>query len=91
MATKKVTITLDTELIDLIDKYSKKNFTSRSGYIAQACSQLIMQTDAFAFMQDMSTISHKLASQSLIDPSDKETQEDFKKLEILVNMLAQKG
>lgn len=91
MAIKRVTITLDEDLVDKIDFYAQKGFTSRSGYISLACTQLIQQTEIFAFMQDMTVISKKLASQTIIDPNDEETQEDFKKLEFLVNMLAQKG
>ena len=41
MASKKINITLDEELLDRIDKYAKSNAMSRSGLLAMSAAQYL--------------------------------------------------
>lgn len=76
----KVTITLDDELMHKIDKYADENYTSRSGYIAAATSNYIMQHEIVKALKGLSVAMNKIADTGKLDEETKTELEDFERI-----------
>lgn len=76
----KVTITLDDELMHKIDSYADENYTSRSGYIAAAVNQYIIQHEVVMALKGLSVAMNKIADTGKIDEETKTELEDFERI-----------
>ena len=76
----KVTITLDDELMHKIDSYADENYTSRSGYIAAAVNQYIIQHEVVMALKGLSVAMNKIADTGKVDEKTKSELEDFERI-----------
>ena len=74
---KKVQITIEEELLDRIDQAADEAYTSRSGFISQACNQLIMQNDVSKALADLAVCMRRIADNGGIDEKSRHDLEQF--------------
>lgn len=80
----KLQISLDDELVARIDNCADKNYMSRSGFISQACVQLLNQTELVSSVNRISYACQKVAETNHLDD---ETIEQFKEFELLAKIM----
>ena len=68
----KLQISLDDELVARIDNCADKNYMSRSGFISQACVQLLNQTELVSSVNRISYACQKVAETNHLDDETKE-------------------
>jgi metal-responsive CopG/Arc/MetJ family transcriptional regulator len=83
----KLTITLDDRLLADIDEYADKYYMSRSGFIAQACTQFLTAFQMQQTLKDMSIAMQKIANTGTVD---EETQKQLEDIERLVTLFYKK-
>lgn len=75
----KTTITMDDKLFEKVNNYADELYTSRSGFIAMACTNYINQLEATNALKNLSLAMEKIASSNKIDDEAKELLEDFER------------
>lgn len=80
----KLQISLDDELVSRIDNCADKNYMSRSGFIAQACVQLLNQTELVSSINRISYACQKVAETNHLDD---EAKQQFKEFELLAKIM----
>lgn len=80
----KLQISLDDELVARIDNCADKNYMSRSGFISQACVQLLNQTELVSSVNRISYACQKVAETNQLD---EESQQQFKEFELLAKIM----
>lgn len=80
----KLQISLDDELVGRIDKCAEKNYMSRSGFISQACVQMLNQTELVSSVNRLSYACKKVAETNQLDD---ETKQQFKEFELLAKIM----
>jgi len=68
------------ELIKRLDDYAKKNYTSRSSVMCQACDQFLMAKEMQMLFSDMRKAMQRIAETQTID---EEAQKNFDEFELL--------
>lgn len=81
----KLNITLNDELLKRIDTYAKRNYLSRSGLIAQCCTQFLNAQELTLAMTDLSFAVKKIAENGEVDEDTKQQIEDFERIVRLLN------
>lgn len=76
----KLTITLDDRLLADIDEYADKYYMSRSGFIAQACTQFLTSFQMRQVLKDMSIAMQKIADTGTVDEKTQEQLDDIERL-----------
>ena len=76
----KVQITMSPGLLDEIDDYAEKNYTTRSGVITQACTQLLATARAQAAIKSLALTMKKIADSGEITEEAKRELDDFNRL-----------
>ena len=85
MSKVKVQITMEDDLLDMLDNYCDKNYMNRSVAISQAVSQVVMQQKLIDSLTDLS-YAIKICSEK--GEIDTETQTKIKEFEILAKMVS---
>lgn len=80
----KLQISLDDELAKRVDSYAEKNYLSRSGFIALACTDFLAQKEAIQAVKDISFSMRKIAETGTIDA---EAEQQLKEFEMFVKMI----
>lgn len=83
----KLQISLDDELVSRIDNCADQNYMSRSGFISQACVQLLNQTELVSSINRISYACQKVADNGSFD---EETKQQFREFELLAKILSGK-
>lgn len=78
---------MDDELVARIDNCADNNYMSRSGFISQACVQLLNQTELVSSVNRISYACQKVAETNELDD---ETKQQFKEFEMLAKILVGK-
>lgn len=73
----KLQISLDDELVSRIDNCADRNYMTRSGFISQACVQLLNQTELVSSINRISYAVLKAAENNKIDDDTKRQLEEF--------------
>lgn len=73
----KVQITIDDELLSRVDECSDKLYTTRSGFITQACNALLNQFNATNAIADIAACMRRIADSNQITDEDKKALEQF--------------
>lgn len=81
---KKFNVSMSDELLDKVDRYSERNFISRSGLLSLAVSQFLKQDDIMNLALNLNSAVQKIAQTGTIDDSVKKDLEDFR---IMMNLL----
>lgn len=80
----KLQISLDDELVARIDNCADKNYMSRSGFISQACVQLLNQTELVTSINRISYACQKVAESNQLD---EDTKQQFREFELLAKIM----
>lgn len=80
----KVQISLDDELVARIDNCADSSYTTRSGFITQACVQYLNQTELVSSINRISFACQRIAESNTID---EETKRQFEEFQIMVRVL----
>lgn len=80
----KIQISLDDELLERIDNCADANYMSRSGFISEACVQLLNQRELISSINRISLACQKVADTGVLDD---ETQRLFNDFELISNRL----
>lgn len=80
MAKTKVQITVDSDLLELVDLYAEKNYTSRSGVFVQGAAQLVNSAALIDAVQSMAVSMRKIADNGEIDEETQKELEDFERM-----------
>lgn len=82
----KINISIDDELLERADKYTKKMYTSRSGLISIALASYMNSQEVIYAINDMSLAIRKIADQGSIDDETIQQLKDFEKMsQLLLN------
>ena len=81
---KKFNVSMSDELLDKVDRYSERNFISRSGLLSLAVSQYLKQDDIMNLMLNLNAAVQKIARTGSGDDSVQKDLEDFR---IMMNLL----
>lgn len=81
---KKFNVSMSDELLDKVDRYSERNFISRSGLLSLAVSQYLKQDDIMNLMLNLNAAVQKIAQTGSVDDSVQKDLEDFR---IMMNLL----
>lgn len=73
----KVNITVDDELMQRIDEYSKEIYMTRSGLVSLACAQFLNTVEATRALKDISLAMRKIAETGTIDEESRKKLDDF--------------
>lgn len=65
------------ELIKRLDDYAKKNYTSRSSVMCQACDQFLFSKEIQMLFSDMRKVMQKILETQTIDENSKKALNDF--------------
>ena len=84
----KLQISLDDELVKRIDNAADQNYMSRSGFISQACLQMLTQTEMVNAVNRVSYALLKIAESNEVDEETKKQLDEF---EIMARMMSGKG
>ena len=76
----RVNFNIPDELINRLDDYAKKNYTSRSSVMCQACDQFLTAKEMQMFFSDMRKAIQKISETQTVD---EETQKKFDEFEAL--------
>ncbi len=76
----RINLNVPDELIKRLDNYAKKNYTTRSSVMCQACDQFLMAKEMQMLFSDMRKAMQKIADTQTID---EEAQKNFDEFEIL--------
>ena len=76
-------ITINNELAIKVDEIAKKNYMSRSGFIAFACMNYITQTQVIENMKNLYSIMKELSDKGMLD------EEDTRNLKTLIDAIPQ--
>lgn len=87
MAKVKVQITLEDELLNMVDDYCDKNFMNRSWLISQSLLQVLNQQK---LIDSISNLSVAIKNCSLNGDIDEETKKEMQNFETLCTMLMRK-
>lgn len=79
----KVQITLSPGLLDEIDDYAEQFYTSRSGVITQACTQMFASVRAQKALASLAVTMKKIADSGEITEEAKQELDDFQRLAAL--------
>lgn len=83
----KLQISLDDELVARIDNCADQNYMSRSGFISQACVQLLNQTELVSSINRLSYAVQKVAETGTLDD---ETRQQLREFEVMVKIMTGK-
>lgn len=88
MATIKVNISIDDELLKRADEAADRNFMTRSGIIQVALNQYLLQDDITRSVKSMAVSMRKIADTGKVD---KETLETLQELEMFAKIVTAGG
>lgn len=80
----KINISIDDELLQRTDKYTKKLYTSRSGLISIALASYMNSQECIIAIKEMSLAMRKIADNGFIDDETMEKLEDFERVSQLL-------
>lgn len=80
----KIQISVDDDLLSRIDECADKRYMSRSGFIAQACLQVVHQDEIVSAINRVSYAVMKAAENNELDEQTKKELEQF---EIMVKLM----
>lgn len=81
----KVQITMDESLLSRLDEFVDRNFSTRSGAISLACTQMLMSEDIRMSIRTIAIAMKRIAESNEIDEQSKE---DLKSFELLAKMIS---
>lgn len=82
----KINITVNDDLLKKIDDFADENYTTRSGFFAQAANQFLLEKSVPKSLQDIAVCFKRIADNNQIDEESKKQLEEFA---ILSKMLSQ--
>lgn len=85
MASVKVNVSFDEELLKRVDAFADANYMSRSGAVAMACTKLVNENDMMAAIKSMAFSMRKIADTGTIDDETRATLEDFERFSKMVS------
>lgn len=80
----KINISIDDELLERADKYTKKLYTSRSGLISIALASYMNSQEVIYAVNDLALAIRKIADNGFVDNETKEKLEDFERVSKLL-------
>lgn len=81
----KIQISINDDLLEKVDSFAKKNYMSRSGFLAMASNQYLNNVEMVAAMKDMSLAFKKIAQTGVVDD---ETMEKLEAIESMASLIA---
>lgn len=76
----KVTISINDDLLSKIDNFAKENFMSRSGFLALASRNYLLQNETLDTMKSLRTALNKVAESGSVDPESASDLENFNRI-----------
>lgn len=76
----RVSISMDDELVKRIDEVADVMYTSRSGFVAMACTQLLNAQEMLLAVKDMAVTMRKIADKGEIDADTQAELDSYLKL-----------
>jgi len=76
----KVQISIDDELLVRLDAYADNHYMTRSGVIAYAVNNILLQEEATQLFRNISLAMKKIADTGTITDEQKKDLDDFNKL-----------
>lgn len=76
----KVQISIDDDLLARLDAYSDSHYMTRSGVIAYAVNNILLQEEATQLFRNISLAMKKIADTGTITDEQKKELDDFQKL-----------
>lgn len=76
----KINISIDDELLERADKYTKKMYTSRSGLISLALASFMNSQEAILAINDMALAIRKIADEGDVDEETLQQLKDFERM-----------
>lgn len=76
----KVQMSLNDELVQRLDKYSKENYLSRSAVMSIAVNQYLNSADIVSYIRDMDLAMRKIAETGKVSKEDLAQLQDFEKV-----------
>lgn len=67
---KKVTISMNDELLERIDDYAKKNCTTRSGFLSLVSLKFLNDTELASVLRDMTSVIGKIVDSGQGEPEE---------------------
>ena len=80
----KVQISVDPELLQMVDKFAEDNYTSRSGVFSQGALQLVNQQRAVSALLDVAVTMRRIADEGKIDDEARKELEDFERIAAII-------
>lgn len=81
----KVQISIDDELLSRLDEYSDNHYMTRSGVIAYAVNNLLLQEEAQQLFRNISLAMKTIADTGTITDEQKKDLDDFQRLAVILN------
>lgn len=76
----KVTISINDDLLTKIDSFAKDNFMSRSGFIALAARNYLLQNETLDTMKSLKAALNKVSENGVVDPQSAVDLENFNRI-----------
>ena len=76
----RVSISMDDELVKRIDEVADIMYTSRSGFVSMACTQLLNAQEMLLAVKDMALTMRKIADKGEIDADTQSELDNYVKL-----------
>lgn len=80
----KVNITMDDELMAKLDEAADEMYTTRSGFITMAVSQVLASREAINAVKTMAIAIKKIADTGEIDDTTRHQIEDFQRIATMI-------
>lgn len=76
----KINISIDDDLLEKVEKLADKMYMSKSGFIAHACMQMVMQNVLVTAVSDLSIAMMKISETNEIDDKTRHELEDIERV-----------
>lgn len=75
----KIQMSLNDDLVQKVDKYSKENYLSRSAVVSIALNQYLLSHEVSTAIKEMSLAMRKIADTGELDSESLQKMEDFER------------
>lgn len=85
---KKVNVSIDSELLQKIDEYADSHYMSRSAFFTYASSQILLSDKVYKLLDDLSVVMKDLYSKISSNPDYVASDDDVREMERIENTFA---
>lgn len=82
----RISISIDDNLLKLVDDYADQNFISRSGLITLVLNQFLQNQQAVNYLKDLSASFRKISETNKVDDETLSLLKDLEKFAEMVSM-----